>query len=191
MSIDRRQYHRVLTDVLCRFGREQDMNIRQVNISAGGAAFVVMPEMRNHFQEGDILPFAFELKMRHFEFQSKVIRCSGDHTKQMAAIQFLEVEDHVRRLIDDMVLALGGYHKDDHDKKREYLGWYAPQMLHPKPATHTSTEPTPTPPVQALAEESTPAIDLPLASAEDIEKFGDMSFLDELLFSNPLADSQD
>lgn len=190
MSIDRRQYHRVLTDVLCRFGREQEMHMRQVNISAGGAAFAVMPEMRNHFQEGDILPFAFELKMRHFEFQSKVIRCTGDHTKQMAAIQFLDVEDHVRRLMDDMVLALGGYHKDDHDKKREYLSWYAPQMLHPKPATHADTSASSSSaPVQTLPTDSPAPADLPQASAEDIEKFGDMSFLDELLFSSPSADS--
>jgi hypothetical protein len=133
MSIDKRAYYRIVTDIPCRFGREAKMYHRQVNISAGGAAFVVMPEMVDHFMQGEKTTFAFELNHRHFQFDCIVIRREDRNFQTMAAIQFFDIEHSTQKMFDNMILSMGGYRRDDHDKKREYLAWYAPNALHPHP----------------------------------------------------------
>jgi len=133
MSIDKRAYYRIVTDIPCRFGREAKMYHRQVNISAGGAAFVVMPEMADHFMQGEKLSFSFELNHRHLHFDCIVIRREERNFQTMAAIQFCDLEHSTQKMLDNMILSMGGYQRDDHDKKREYLAWYAPNALHPHP----------------------------------------------------------
>jgi c-di-GMP-binding flagellar brake protein YcgR len=130
MFVDKRVYYRIFTDIPCRFGREAKMYHRQVNISAGGVAFMVMPEMVDHFVPGEKIPFAFELNQRHFQFDSIVIRRNDRNFQTMAALQFCDLEPMTQKTIDNMILSLGGYRRDDNDKKREYLAWYAPNMLH-------------------------------------------------------------
>lgn len=136
MSIDKRAYYRIFTDIPCRFGRELKMYHRQINISAGGVAFVVMPEMVDHFVQGEKISFAFELNQRHFQFDTIVVRRSDRNFQTMAALQFHDIEPMTQKTIDNMILSLGGYRRDDHDKKREYLAWYAPNSLHPHPPQH-------------------------------------------------------
>jgi hypothetical protein len=133
MSIDKRAYYRIVTDIPCRFGRENKLYHRQVNISAAGAAFVVMPEMVDHFMQGEKLTFAFELNQRHFQFDCWVIRREDRNFQTMAAIQFCDLEHSAQKMLDNMILSMGGYRRDDHDKKHEYLAWYAPNALHPHP----------------------------------------------------------
>lgn len=140
MSIDKRAYNRIVTDIPCRFGRETKMYHRQVNISAGGAAFVVMPEMVDHFMQGEKISFAFELNHRHFQFDAWVVRRCDRNFQTMAAIQFCDMESMTQKMLDNIILAMGGYQRDDHDKKREYLAWYAPNALHPHPHHAASVE---------------------------------------------------
>lgn len=130
MSIDKRAYHRIVTDIPCRFGRELKMYHRQVNISAGGAAFAVMPEMSDHFMQGEKVTFAFELNQRHFQFNAYVVRrCEKNH-QTMAAIQFCELEASAQKMLDHIILSMGGYLREDHEKKKEYLAFYAPHAQH-------------------------------------------------------------
>lgn len=130
---NRREYYRIFTEVACRFGKEAKMYQRQVNISAGGVAFTVMPEAVDHFSDGDILPFAFELNRHHFEFNALVVRHSSRNFQTLAALKFQDVDEMKRKTLDNMILSLGGYRRNDLDKKREYLAWYAPELLHAHP----------------------------------------------------------
>ncbi len=129
MSIDKHVYYRIVTDIECRFGREAKMYHRQVNISAGGAAFVVMPEMCDHFMQGEKLSFAFELNHRHFQFDCIVVQREDRNLQTMVGIQFCDLEHSTQKMLDNMILSMGGYRPDDHEKKYEYLSWYAPSAL--------------------------------------------------------------
>jgi hypothetical protein len=131
MSIDKRSYHRIVTDIPCRFGRELKMYHRQVNISAGGAAFAVMSEMSDHFTQGEKVSFAFELNQRHFQFHAYVVRRCEKNNQTMTAIQFCELELTTQKMLDHIILSMGGYQRDDHEKKNEYLAFYAPNTQHP------------------------------------------------------------
>jgi hypothetical protein len=69
-----------------------------------------------------------------------VVRRSDRNFQTMAALQFHDIEPMTQKTIDNMILSLGGYRRDDHEKKREYLAWYAPNSLRPHPAHPESTQ---------------------------------------------------
>ncbi len=131
MSIDKRAYHRIITDIPCQFGQEKQFYSRQVNISAGGIAFIVMPEMVEHFTQGERIPLMFELNRQNFHFDTYVVRrTNNSENKTVVALQFLNVDESTQKTLDDMILAMGGYKNNELDKKRKYLEWYAPSALH-------------------------------------------------------------
>jgi len=130
---DQRDYHRIITEVACRFGREHKMHQRQVNISATGIVFVVMPEMAHHFTVGEIIPLGFELNQRHFQFDTIVIRREENKQHTMAAVRYHNIDPHTIKTLDTIILSMGGYRNDDQDKKHQYLSWYAPHLLKHKP----------------------------------------------------------
>jgi hypothetical protein len=57
-------------DLPCRFGEESGLIERQVNISAGGASFVVMKDMERRFVLNECLDFTFQITGRKFSFET-------------------------------------------------------------------------------------------------------------------------
>lgn len=129
-SINRRKFYRIFTDISCRFADEHKMYHRQVNISAGGVAFAIMPEMDKKIKKGDYYPFTFEIKQQEFSFNSLIVRYEErDGKLPLIALQYQNIDEETQKRLDNIVLALGGYHPEDLEKKLEYLAWYAPKTL--------------------------------------------------------------
>jgi c-di-GMP-binding flagellar brake protein YcgR len=127
---DRREYHRIFTDLNCRFDSERKFTSRQINISAGGAAFLVSSDIRTLFIKGAHIDFIFELGGRLFSTQGIVVRSEKrEGGKQLASIAFTQLDDMTRKVIDDYIYRLGGYKANDKEKREQYLTWYAPELL--------------------------------------------------------------
>jgi c-di-GMP-binding flagellar brake protein YcgR len=127
---NRRQFYRIFTDIPCLFAGEHKMYQRQVNISAGGIALAIMPEMDKKIQVGEYYPFSFEIKQQKFSFKSLMIRHEERNGKlPLIALQYQDISEETQKQLDNIILSLGGYHPEDLEKKLEYLAWYAPKTL--------------------------------------------------------------
>ncbi len=124
------QYHRIFTTLNCRFDHEKNFSARQVNISAGGAAFLFSGDTKYNFVVGSYIDFIFELDNRLFSTQSVVIRFEiRQDKKKLASISFVDLDEIARKSIDDYIFRMGGYKSHDKQKRKQYLTWYSPELL--------------------------------------------------------------
>lgn len=180
MKPERDNLHRIIIEIPCRFGQEQQMYHRQVNLSACGVVFNVMPEMRANFNEGERYTFSFEIQKKHFELDAHVVKKEQMQGLTLAAAQFLHTDDNVFEQLDHIIMGMGGYLKHDLDKKQAYLTRFAPEL-----ATKCAIKTTPEKAEAGSSLRENQTIDTPNLNAIDIQdlkslEMPDLSSIDDM-----------
>ena len=124
MSSNRPIYHRILINIPCRVGQKARMYQRQVNISAGGVAFIVMAEIADHLIQSKNVNFSFEINQIYFQFDAEVVKRDDRNFKTIIALRFVNVDAKTRNTLDGIIDSLGGYLPDELNKKQKYIAAY-------------------------------------------------------------------
>jgi hypothetical protein len=147
MSSNRPIYHRILINIPCRVGQKARMYQRQVNISAGGVAFIVMAEIADHLIQSKNVNFSFEINQIYFQFDAEVVKRDDRNFKTIIALRFVNVDAKTRNTLDGIIDSLGGYLPDELSKKQKYIAKQSntaspiePEIIKKTPQKHHENE---------------------------------------------------
>lgn len=129
MLPDKDNLHRIIAEMRCQFGGESEMYLREVYFSALGIVFKVMPEMQGNFKEGQRRLFTFELNQREMDLEAYVVAVKTYDLTTLAALQFIHNDNKSFDALNQMIINMGGFQKQDQQKKYAFLESHAPALL--------------------------------------------------------------
>lgn len=129
MTVEKRKFYRIFTTTYFKFGPERKMLFRQINISAGGAAFQVTNMYYKALSIGDRISFEIEIMNEHHKLDGEVVRMVKIDHKNLIAIRYVELPSDIQEALNDQIHSMGGYYRDDVVAKQEYLKRNYPDMI--------------------------------------------------------------
>lgn len=113
MSIEKREFYRIYTDIDYHIGEYGEHRAERINISAGGCAFILDDYLAKMIVINEIIEFYFRVGTKKFMLDALVLRTEERNGKQYACICFKSVPERTRKELNDLILSIGGYLKDD------------------------------------------------------------------------------
>lgn len=121
MSLEQRKYFRIYTDVNYQIGEDSESFFERINISAGGAAFIMAPALESKLLINQIIEFYFTLNGKKFMLEALVLRIENRNGKKYSCITFKNVPEKTRKNIDEIIHQIGGYYSEDKEARDRNL----------------------------------------------------------------------
>jgi c-di-GMP-binding flagellar brake protein YcgR len=121
MFIERREFYRIYTDISYHIGEYGENRTERINISAGGSAFLLDEYLSKVIFINEIIEFYFNIGMKKFMLNALVLRTEVRNGKKYACICFKSVPERTRNELNDLILSIGGYLKDDKEARAQNM----------------------------------------------------------------------